>query len=182
MASLPAETYAQPMDGVVLAGVIAVSALLIGVAGLVLAVTITRRIGTRDPIAIPPFWRKALRIKELPEALQGDFAPTKRGTERIAFIANPTKPGMSELRERALRAASIRYLPQPMWLYTTEDDPGGEAAQEALEAGADVVVAVGGGRNRPRHRGGVGWHGCPARDSPNRHWQSLCPQSRIALG
>ncbi|WP_291378909.1 diacylglycerol kinase family protein [Demequina sp.] len=132
------------MDGVVLAGVIAVSALLIGVAGLVLAVTITRRIGTRDPIAIPPFWRKALRIKELPEALQGDFAPTKRGTERIAFIANPTKPGMSELRERALRAASIRYLPQPMWLYTTEDDPGGEAAQEALEAGADVVVAVGG--------------------------------------
>ncbi len=144
MASLTAATYAQPMTDGVLLAVIAVSALVIGIAGLVLAATITRRIGTRDPIAIPPFWRKVLRIRALPEALQGDFAPTKRGTERIAFIANPTKAGISELREQALRACSIRYLPQPMWLYTTGEDSGGKAAREALEAGADVVVAVGG--------------------------------------
>jgi diacylglycerol kinase family enzyme len=132
------------MDGVVLAVVIAVSAFAIGVAALVLAATITRRIGTRDPIAVPPFWRKVLRIKSLPVALQGEFAPTKRGTDRIAFIANPTKPGIAEVREQALRACSIRYLPQPMWLYTTAEDSGHEAAREALEAGADVVVAVGG--------------------------------------
>ena len=43
-----------------------------------------------------------------------------------------------------MRACSTRYLPQPMWLYTTEDDPGHGAAREAIEAGADVVVAIGG--------------------------------------
>ncbi len=120
------------------------SALVIGVAGLLLSVSLTRRIGTSDPLAIPASWRKVLRIRALPEALHGDFAPTKRGTERIAFIANPTKSGISEVRERALRACSIRYLPQPMWLYTTPDDSGHKAAREALSADADVVVAVGG--------------------------------------
>lgn len=130
-------------DGTI-AVIIAVSAFVIGLAGLVLAVTITRRIGTRDPIAIPPFWRKVLRIRSLPVALQGEFAPTKRGTDRIAFIANPTKAGVAEVREQAMRACSIRYLPQPMWLYTTAEDPGRAAAREALDAGADVVVAIGG--------------------------------------
>jgi diacylglycerol kinase family enzyme len=132
------------MTDATLAVVIAGSALVIGIAGLALAVTITRRIGTRDPIAIPPFWRKVLRITELPIALQGEFAPTKRGTERIAFIANPTKAGIADVREQALRACSNRYLPQPMWLYTSPDDPGRGAAREALDAGAELVVAVGG--------------------------------------
>lgn len=144
MASVTAYTYAQPMTDATLAVVIAGSALVIGIAGLVLAVTITRRIGTRDPIAIPPFWRKVLRIRALPVALQGEFAPTKRGTERIAFIANPTKAGIADVREQAMRACSERYLPQPMWLYTTPEDSGHEAAREALKAGADVVVAIGG--------------------------------------
>lgn len=132
------------MTGLTLAVVISASALLIAIAGLVLAATITRRIGTRDPIAIPPFWRKVLRIRALPEALQGEFQPSKRGTERVAFIANPTKAGIAEIREQAMRACSTRYLPQPMWLYTTEDDSGHGAAREAIEAGADVVVAIGG--------------------------------------
>lgn len=132
------------MTDAALAVVIAGSALVVGLAGLVLAVTITRRIGTRDPIAIPPFWRKVLRIRTLPAALHGDFAPTKRGTERIAFIANPTKAGIAEVREQAMRACSERYLPRPMWLYTTPEDSGHEAAREALDAQADVVVAIGG--------------------------------------
>ncbi len=123
---------------------IAVSALVVSVAGLVLAATITRRVGTKDPIAVPPFWRKVLRIRALPLALQGDFAPTKRGTERIAFIVNPTKAGVDEVREQALRACSIRYLPQPMWLYTTKEDPGSKAARDAIDSGAEVIVAVGG--------------------------------------
>lgn len=132
------------MTGWTLAIIISASALLVGLAGLALAVTIARRIGTKDPIAIPPWWRKVLRIRALPVDLQGDFAPTKRGTERIAFIANPTKAGIAEIREQAMRACSARYLPQPMWLNTTADDPGHQAAREALEAGAEVVVAIGG--------------------------------------
>jgi diacylglycerol kinase (ATP) len=132
------------MTGVTLAVVIAGSALVVAVVALALATTVARRIGTRDPIAIPPFWRKVLRIRALPVALLGEFAPTERGTDRIAFIANPTKAGIAEIREQSMRACSTRYLPQPMWLYTTAEDSGHGAAREALEAGADVVVAIGG--------------------------------------
>lgn len=132
------------MAPIVVAYVIASVALVLGGLAFLLAATITRRVGTRDPIAVPPFWRRLLRIRTLPLAQLGDFAPPERGVERIAFIANPTKAGVAEAREQALRACSIRYLPQPMWLYTTPDDPGGAAARQAIEAGADVVVAVGG--------------------------------------
>jgi len=132
------------MGQLVVAYVIAGVALVLAVLALSLAGTITRRVGTRDPIAVPPLWRRFLGIKALPMPDLGDFAPTARGVERIAFIANPTKPGIAEAREMALRACSIRYLPQPMWLFTTREDPGTSAARQALDAGADVVVAMGG--------------------------------------
>jgi len=112
--------------------------------GLSLAATITRRIGSRDPISVPPFWRRLLRIEVPPLSTDGDFGIMERGTDRIAFIANPTKAGLSDLREQAMRACSTRYLPQPMWLFTTVDDAGSGAAKHALDAGADVVVAIGG--------------------------------------
>jgi diacylglycerol kinase (ATP) len=132
------------MAPLVVAYVIASVALLTGILAFALAATVTRRIGTRDPIAVPPFWRRVLGIRALPVAQMGDFAPAERGIEKVAFIANPTKPGMAEAREQALRACSIRYMPQPMWLFTTPEDPGGDAARQAIEAGADVVVALGG--------------------------------------
>lgn len=132
------------MSGVVLAEVVAFVALVFGVAGFTLAATITRRVGSRDPIAVPPFWRRLLGIKALPMPLLGEFSPAKRGRQKVAFIANPTKQGVAEVREQALRACSIRYLPQPMWLYTTVEDAGQGATAKALEAGADIVVAIGG--------------------------------------
>lgn len=126
-----------------LAIVLSLLALTAGLAALSMAVTMTRRIGVRDPVAIPPMWRRFLRIKPLP-AIDLD-APARTDThERVAFIANPTKAGIAELREQALRACVIRYLPEPMWFYTTEADPGVGQTREALAAGADVVVAVGG--------------------------------------
>jgi len=132
------------MDHVLLTDVIAASALVIAALGLSLAATITRRVGARDPISVPPFWRRLLRIEVPPLSTDGDFGIMEKGTDRIAFIANPTKAGLSDLREQAMRACSTRYLPQPMWLFTTVDDAGGGAAKHALDAGADVVVAIGG--------------------------------------
>ncbi|WNM27495.1 diacylglycerol kinase family protein [Demequina capsici] len=125
------------------AEVLAVIAALLAVASLSLTVVITRRIGSRDPVAVPLMWRRILRIQPLPSAA-GSFMTPRDGNEKIAFIANPTKSGIEELREQALRACSIRYLPQPLWFYTTADDPGTGQAEAAIEAGADVVVAVGG--------------------------------------
>lgn len=125
------------------ATIIALVALLLAIAGLTLAATITKRVGTRDPIAVPPFWRKLLRIRPIPAAAEA-FGKIREGHQRVAFVANPTKAGIAEVREQALRACSIRYLPQPIWLYTSEDDPGVGQTKEAIAAGADLVVAVGG--------------------------------------
>lgn len=143
MASLSAGPYSRRVIDV-LALVLASVALLLALVTLALAVTVTRRLGTRDPIAVPPGWRRLLRITTLPVAMEGDFAFGEVSDTKVAFIANPTKAGVADVREQALRACSNRYMPQPMWLYTTEDDPGDGAARRAVEAGADLVVAVGG--------------------------------------
>jgi diacylglycerol kinase (ATP) len=127
----------------IFATITAAIALGIAVAAMSLAATITKRVGIRDPIAVPPFWRRVLRIRPMPTTAEA-FSHFEGRDQRVAFIANPTKAGIAEVREQALRACSIRYLPQPMWLYTSEDDPGTGQTREALEAGADVVVAVGG--------------------------------------
>jgi diacylglycerol kinase family enzyme len=132
------------MDHVVLTDVIAAAALVLAALGLSLAATIARRVGSRDPLAVPPFWRRVLRIDVPAMSGDGDFGLIEKGIDRIAFIANPTKAGLSDIREQAMRACATRYLTQPMWLFTTVDDAGGGAARHAIEAGADVVVAIGG--------------------------------------
>lgn len=119
-------------------------ALLLALVALALVVGLARRIGIRDPAAVPPMWRRLLRIQTMRSLDLGAAAARADAHERVAFIANPTKAGVAELREHAMRACAIRYLPQPMWLYTTADDPGVGQTREALAAGADVVVAVGG--------------------------------------
>jgi diacylglycerol kinase family enzyme len=62
----------------------------------------------------------------------------------IAFVANPSKPGVPELRAMLVDACVDAALPEPLWYETTIEDPGRGQARAALEAGADVVVAVGG--------------------------------------
>jgi len=127
-----------------LTDVIAASALVLAALGLSLAATITRRVGLRDPMSVPPLWRRFLGIDVRPMPVDGEFGFVEKGTARIAFIANPTKAGISELREQAMRACSTRYVTQPMWLSTTVDDAGAGAAKHAIDSGADVVVAIGG--------------------------------------
>lgn len=63
---------------------------------------------------------------------------------RVAFVANPTKPGVPELRDAAVQACAARYLPEPMWFETTAEDPGIGQTREAVARGAQLVVAVGG--------------------------------------
>lgn len=123
--------------------VVAGLSLLIAITALTLAITITKRVSSRDPIAVPKFWRRVLRIRTVPPAAEA-LGMVRDGTQRVAFIANPTKTGIAEVREQALRACSIRYLPQPMWLWTTAEDPGTGQAQTALAQGVDLIVAVGG--------------------------------------
>jgi len=61
-----------------------------------------------------------------------------------AIVVNPVKVDEPALRE-ALAAAEKRWgWAETLWLETTEDDPGTGQAKEALERGADVVIAAGG--------------------------------------
>ncbi|MFN3867204.1 MAG: diacylglycerol/lipid kinase family protein [Demequina sp.] len=119
-------------------------ALVLALVALVMAVTVTRSLGARDPLAVPRMWRRVLLVRSTIPGTSGTFSPNSSDKPAIAFIANPTKDGVQEMHERALRACSIRYLPQPMWFHTTEEDPGYGMAKDAIAAGADVVVAVGG--------------------------------------
>ena len=65
-------------------------------------------------------------------------------SQLVAFIANPTKTGVPEFREAAFLACATRYLPEPLWIETTETDPGIGQAKQAVEQGAQTIVAVGG--------------------------------------
>lgn len=63
----------------------------------------------------------------------------------LGIVWNPTKATRDEL-DPALAAAraATGADPQVTWHETAPDDPGRAAARAALDAGADVVVAVGG--------------------------------------
>lgn len=62
----------------------------------------------------------------------------------VAFVANPSKTGVPDLRPQLRRMCAEQYLPEPLWLETTPEDPGIGQAKQAIEQGADLVVALGG--------------------------------------
>ena len=62
----------------------------------------------------------------------------------VAFIANPTKPDVAELQTAVQRACATLGMPTPLWFETTAEDPGIGQTRDALDQGAEVVVALGG--------------------------------------
>ena len=60
-----------------------------------------------------------------------------------AVIANPTKVD-PETRRQIRSVCAAQGWAEPLWLETTLDDPGTGQAREAVERGADVVLACGG--------------------------------------
>ncbi len=74
----------------------------------------------------------------------GTAGATDAARTLVAFVANPIKPGVAELRDAAVQACAARYLPEPMWFETTVEDPGIGQTREAVARGARLVVAIGG--------------------------------------
>jgi diacylglycerol kinase (ATP) len=62
----------------------------------------------------------------------------------VAFVANPSKPDVEMLRKEILAAVADGRMPEMLWLETTVAEPGVAQARQAVAAGADVVVAIGG--------------------------------------
>ena len=65
-------------------------------------------------------------------------------SSRLAVVYNPTKVGVDEVRRRATARASRHGWTDPVFLETTEDDPGTGQAAEAAAQGAGLVIACGG--------------------------------------
>lgn len=85
-------------------------------------------------------------LRELVEpGAQGDSAQSEAEKGRPVVVYNPTKNAdFDYLKSLLARVAADAALPEPVWLPTTEDDPGGGQASQALEMGASVVIAAGG--------------------------------------
>jgi undecaprenyl-diphosphatase len=64
---------------------------------------------------------------------------------RPAVVANPAKARGAVRSHRELRAAlASAGWPEPLWLETTREDPGGGQTRQAVHAGAAVIFASGG--------------------------------------
>ena len=60
-----------------------------------------------------------------------------------AVVANPTKVEGDTRRQIVSVCTGLGWA-EPLWLETTVEDPGTGQAKEAIEKGADVVLACGG--------------------------------------
>ena len=78
--------------------------------------------------------------------LQASLADREHGNGmRPAVVANPAKANSAARIHRELRAAlASAGWPEPLWLETTREDPGGGQTRQAVQAGADVIFACGG--------------------------------------
>ena len=113
------------------------------VAWIVLAMPVLVVVGALGVVAARGRRRRSRTAsRPTPEPLEA--APEDRPL--AAVVVNPTKlNGGSGALRRQLEdvCAQLGWAP-PLWLETTEDDPGLGQTREAVEKGADVVVACGG--------------------------------------
>ncbi len=71
-----------------------------------------------------------------------DAAPA--ALRRVAVVVNPVKKAGVDLRALLAELCREAGWAEPLWLETTVQDPGAGQARQALEEGADVVIAAGG--------------------------------------
>lgn len=66
-------------------------------------------------------------------------------SRRIAIIVNPTKfDDIDAVKEQAGKICADHGWEEPLFFETTKDDPGVGQAQQALDAGVDIVCPLGG--------------------------------------
>ncbi len=70
--------------------------------------------------------------------------PVATAQRLAAVIVNPVKVDADALRAAIAAEPASADWGETLWYETTEADPGGGQAKQALEAGADLVIAAGG--------------------------------------
>jgi diacylglycerol kinase family enzyme len=71
-------------------------------------------------------------------------APAETARRLAAVVYNPVKVDADELRAAIADEPAAADWGETLWYETTEEDPGTGQAKQALEAGADLVIAAGG--------------------------------------
>jgi YegS/Rv2252/BmrU family lipid kinase len=88
--------------------------------------------------------------------------PSPPGGRRAAVVANPTKhDDITALRDAVRAAMSEHGWDEPLWFETTAGDPGTGQAAQAVQAGADLVLACGGDGTVTACAEGVAGSGVP---------------------
>lgn len=64
--------------------------------------------------------------------------------KRAAVVINPVKAPDKDFKTNFFQVCADAGWADPLWLETTEEDPGAGQARRALESGVDVVIAAGG--------------------------------------
>lgn len=121
---------------------------------VVLVALVVLLLGARGGPPVPPpgrWVRQRRRGGPPPES----FAAEPADRPMAAIIVNPTKfEDVAVVRALFERVCAQLGWAEPLWLLTTQEDPGAGQAQQALDAGADVVLACG-GDGTVRHVGHV---------------------------
>jgi diacylglycerol kinase (ATP) len=118
---------------------VAIAAAVLAAAALVLGIVLYRRQQElRGRLGLDG--RSAQNAGEMHEAVEEAEQPRRL----VAFVANPSKPDVEMLRKEILAAVADGRMPEMLWLETTVEEPGVGQARQAVAAGADVVVAIGG--------------------------------------
>lgn len=84
---------------------------------------------------------KKRRLSKISANLQEVTAPTD---QKICFIVNPVKPGSEDVCNAIRRRMNAEGITNYTFVQTTVEQSGGAQASDAIDDGADLIVAVGG--------------------------------------
>jgi diacylglycerol kinase (ATP) len=112
--------------------VVSVIALVLAVVAVVIGLVVLQKVAAARA-----------QVPGLLGQVEDDEGPARTGPP--AFVINPTKTrDVEAVHALALELCAELGHPEPLWLETTPEDPGRGQAEQALAAGASVVVAAGG--------------------------------------
>jgi len=110
--------------------------------------TESKGIGSKGAASVPATDRKGrsrdATVQATAEKVEEHTTGVAVGTRRAAIVYNPIKVDLALLRACVQTAEETAGWQSTLWLETSEEDPGQKVTRQALDEGADVVMAAGG--------------------------------------
>ncbi|MEV7606919.1 diacylglycerol kinase family protein [Paenarthrobacter sp. NPDC089322] len=95
--------------------------------------------------AVSSWWGvRRLKARHIRSAVREDTHKPDPGYQRVAVVFNPIKNNAEVARQGIIDACELAGWDAPRFFETTPEDPGYGQSRQALEYGADVVLACGG--------------------------------------